>query len=159
MTKEEAYKKLCVVLYNSIKEKLKAVNELNIDSFHLPFNIVCDPHADGITIYDCDGDPFEKAPVLTVTNDGKINVINTTMPNNMLLNTSVIALLLLTEMFAQGHQYTLDWDRGGTKFGEYSPVIVFNVDEVFSDGWYTYYSQMADFLTAGMMATDNESEK
>ena len=35
MTKEEAYKKLCVVLYNSIKEKLKAVNELNIDSFHL----------------------------------------------------------------------------------------------------------------------------
>ena len=32
MTKEEAYKKLCVVLFNSIKEKLKAVNELNIDS-------------------------------------------------------------------------------------------------------------------------------
>ena len=30
MSKEEAYKKLCVVLYNSIKEKLKAVNELNI---------------------------------------------------------------------------------------------------------------------------------
>ena len=72
--------------------------------------------------------------------------------------TSAVALFFLSEFFAQGHKYRIDWERGLDEFGSYSPAIVFD-EGTMMDGELNYYLQMVEFLTMGIMTSNNESEK
>jgi len=143
MAKEESIKKLCVVLYNGIKAKLNAVYEANIDIFYLPNGTLCELLGGGITIYNTN--PYGKTKV---TENGVENDAGKVM-----LMSAAIALLFLTEAFAQGHKYKIDLERGIIIFGEFSPAIVF--DEEQEDGVINYYIQMIHLLANGV----SESEK
>lgn len=145
MTKEESIKKLCVVLYNGIKTNLKALYTANIDTMFLPNNIECELRNVGMTIYDHDTNPYDKT---IISEEGIENIGGKPM-----LIKAAIALLFLTETFAQGHKYSVDWKRGIDIFGEYSPAIVF--DEEQEDGVNNYYIQMIHLLADGV----SESEK
>lgn len=140
MAKEESIKKLCVVLYNGIKAKLNAVYEANIDTFYLPNGTLCELLGGGITIYNTDTNPYGKTKV---TENGVENDAGKAM-----LMSAAIALLFLTEAFAQGHKYKIDWERGISIFGEFSPAIVF--DEEQEDGVINYYIKMIHLLANGV---------
>lgn len=145
MAKEESIKKLCVVLYNGIKTNLKALYTANIDTMFLPNEIECELRNVGMTIYDHDTNPYNKT---IISEEGIENIGGKPM-----LIKAAIALLFLTETFAQGHKYSVDWKRGISLFGEYSPAIVF--DEEQEDGVINYYIQMIHLLANGV----SESEK
>lgn len=145
MAKEESIKKLCVVLYNGIKTNLKALYTANIDTMFLPNEIECELRNVGMTIYDHDTNPYNKT---IISEEGIENIGGKPM-----LIKAAIALLFLTETFAQGHKYSVDWKRGIDIFGEYSPAIVF--DEEQEDGVNNYYIQMIHLLADGV----SESEK
>ena len=158
MSKEEAYKKVCTVLYNGIKEKLKTMYGMHFDYFYLPNQVtVVIESGNSITIYD--GDPFgdnESVCLSLSINDGNITT-STSAP--FLPVTSAVALFFLSEFFAQGHKYRIDWERGIDEFGSYSPAIVFDDGATMMDGEINYYLQMVEFLTMGIMTSSNESEK
>ena len=157
MTKEEAYKKVCTVLYNGIKEKIKTMYRMHFDYFYLPNSItVVIESENSITIYD--GDPFgdtESVCLSSSITDGNI-ITKTSAP--FLPVTSAVALFFLSEFFAQGHKYRIDWERGIDEFGSYSPAIVFDDGATMMDGELNYYLQMVEFLTMGIMTSNNESE-
>lgn len=146
MTKEESLEKLCTVLYNGIKAKLKSLYEVNIDTMFLPNNIECELGDAGMAIYDHDTNPYDKT---VFSKEGIENIGG----KPMLMKTA-ISLLFLTESFAQGYQYTIDWERGINIFGEYSPAIVFDEDAM-RDGALNYYINMIHLLADGV----SESEK
>ena len=151
MTKEEAYKKVCTVLYNGIKEKIKTMYRISSPRMFLSES------ENSITIYD--GDPFgdnESVCLSSSITDGNI-ITKTSAP--FLPVTSAVALFFLSEFFAQGHKYRIDWERGLDEFGSYSPAIVFDDGATMMDGELNYYLQMVEFLTMGIMTSSNESEK
>ena len=146
MTKEEKLQKLCAVLYNGIKAKLKSLYEVNIDTLFLPNSIECELGDAGMAIYDHDTNPYDKT---VFSKEGIENIGGKPM-----LIKSAIALLFLTEAFAQGHKYKIDWGRGINIFGEFSPAIVFDEEDK-DGGAINYYIQMVNILADGV-SEDNE---
>lgn len=146
MTKEESLEKLCTVLYNGIKAKLKSLYEVNIDTMFLPNNIECELGDAGMAIYDHDTNPYDKT---VFSKEGIENIGG----KPMLMKTA-ISLLFLTETFAQGHKYSINWERGINLAGEYSPAVVFDEEE-HGEGTINYYIQMVNILADGV----SESEK
>ena len=142
MVKEESIKKICSVLYNGIKTNLKALYTANIDTIFLPNSIECELRDGGMTIYDHDTNPYDKT---IISSDKGIENIG----GKPMLIKAAIALLFLTETFAQGHKYSINWKRGIDIFGEYSPAIVFDEEEQ-GDGVINYYIQMIHLLANGV---------
>ena len=146
MPEEESLKKLCTILYNGIKAKINAVHEVNIDTMFLPNNIECELGDAGMAIYDHDTNPYDKT---VFSKEGIENIGG----KPMLMKTA-ISLLFLTESFAQGHKYKIDWERGINIFGEFSPAIVFDEEDK-DGGAINYYIQMVNILADGV-SEDNE---
>lgn len=159
MDKTESYKILCNILYNGIKENLNAMHKyIKFSLFYLN-GYVIDPVVDEITIYD--GDPCKDSNIgsLTINKNNEIVIKNAGEDEYDICFISSIILLYLTEFYAQGHKYSIDWDEGIDEFGSYAPAIKFN-EEIFTyDGSINYYSKMVDFLSNGIISSTNENKQ
>ena len=159
MNKTESYKVLCNILYNGIKENLNEMHKCMKFSLLYLDGYVISLGVDEITIYD--GDPCKDNNIgsLTINTNNEIVIKNAGDNEYGICFIASIVLLFLTEFFAQGHTYSIDWDEGINEFGSYSPALKFD-EKIFTyDGSINYYSKMVDFLSEGIISSTNINKK